>query len=58
MKTIEKKNEAVRLLYKKIPHVPFAVLLSAAFLMQKSAKMTESVECLAEVIKQTVFVVP
>lgn len=31
----------------KIPHVPCAVLLSAAFLMQKSAKMIESVECLA-----------
>lgn len=42
----------------KISHVPSALLLSAAFLMQKSAKMIESVDCLAEVIKQTALLVP
>lgn len=42
----------------KIPRVPRAVLLSAAFLMQKSTRMIESVECLPEVIKQTVLIVP
>lgn len=42
----------------KIPRVPRAVLLSAAFLMQKSTRMIESVECLPEVIKQTVLLVP
>lgn len=42
----------------KVLCVPCAVLLSAAFLMQKSARMIESVECLAEVIKQTLLLVP
>lgn len=42
----------------KILRVPRAVLLSAAFLMQKSTRMIESVECLPEVIKQTVLLVP
>lgn len=57
MKTIERQNEAVSC-FIEIPHIPCAVLLSAAFLMQKSTRMIESVECLAEVIKQTVLLVP
>lgn len=57
MKTIDKKMNLLGCLI-KIPHVPCTVLLSAAFLMQKSTKMIESVECLPEVIKQTVLLVP
>lgn len=57
MKTIDKKMNLLGCLI-KIPHVPRAVLLSAAFLMRKSTKMIGSVECLPEVIKQTVLLVP